>query len=233
MIKMENEVIEIEQPKQTERAMPMVYDRIAQIIKDMPAIGKDRENQSQKFNYRGIDEVANAVHPLLAKHRVFFTPHITKTDRQILDRLQNDKVVGKQILVCIEVEYKVFCADDQSYITVGPILGEAVDYGDKACNKAMSMALKYMLSQLFLIAFAEFDTDADEGQDDAPPTPKSSKLLNKPMTLMTEIEKQHMANCYKLFEKTMLKDTFKQKVWDKFGKWPKSDSDDEDIAKGL
>ena len=146
-------------PKTKKR--PLIYERIAKVVEEIPAIPKDKTNQGQGWNFRSIDQVCSAVHLLLAKHHIFFTPHVIAIDRQIIDRIKNDKIVGKAVLVSLSIEYNFYCADDQSCIKVGPIIGEAADQGDKASNKAMSMALKYALIQLFSIPVEIPDADAE------------------------------------------------------------------------
>jgi hypothetical protein len=57
-----------------------------------------------------------------------------------------------------------FTATDGSYC-VTETIGEAVDSGDKAANKAMSMAMKYALVDTFLIPTEEpRDTENDEAE---------------------------------------------------------------------
>ena len=51
-----------------------IYQAMAEILAEIPSIGKDNKNKEQGFKYRGIDDVYNALHPLLAKHKVFMPP---------------------------------------------------------------------------------------------------------------------------------------------------------------
>jgi len=137
----------------------LIYDRMAKIMEAMPAIGKDEHNQAQNFNYRGIDQVYNALHGLLAKQRVFFTPHVESQERQVLDRFDRKTglKIGHNVLTCLMVRYTFRCADDGSTLDVGPIPGEAVDAGDKASAKAMSLALKAAILQTFCVPLVSED----------------------------------------------------------------------------
>ena len=56
--------------------MPDIYQKINAIMRELPAIGKDKQNKQQGFAYRGIDDVMNALFPLLAKHGVFVVPEV-------------------------------------------------------------------------------------------------------------------------------------------------------------
>jgi hypothetical protein len=62
--------------------------------------------------------------------------------------------------VTLKGEFNLTCVEDGSGITVGPFYGEAMDSGDKATNKAMSAAFKYMAMEVFCIP-TEGDNDAD------------------------------------------------------------------------
>lgn len=118
-------------------------------------ISKDRKNQAQGYNFRGIDDVYNALSPLLAKHGLVIIPrHLTRT----CDEQTNAK--GTLLFyVKVESEYDIVSAADGSVHTARSF-GEAMDSGDKATNKAMSASYKYMAMQLFAIP-TEGDNDAD------------------------------------------------------------------------
>ena len=62
---------------------PKIYGAMAAIMAEMDAIGKDKKTEAGKFSfkYRGIDDVYNALHPLMAKHRVFVLPEVLSCTR--------------------------------------------------------------------------------------------------------------------------------------------------------
>jgi hypothetical protein len=118
-------------------------------------IGKARSNQQQGYNFRGIDDVYNAMAPLLAKHGLCILPRVTS--RECVERT-NAKGTAL-FYVTVAVDFDFVCAEDQSRHTV-TTYGEAMDSGDKATNKAMSAAYKYACMQAFSIP-TEGDNDAD------------------------------------------------------------------------
>jgi hypothetical protein len=69
------------------------------------------------------------------------------------------------------MKYRCVCVEDSSEVNVGPMLGEASDTSDKAGNKALSAAYKYMLFQLFCIPVegSPEDRDADYSSPQLPP----------------------------------------------------------------
>ena len=109
-------------------------------------ISKDRKNVQQGYSFRGIDDVYNALSPLLAKNGLCILPRMISRN---CEERQTQKG-GTLFYVTVEAEFDFVCADDGSKHTV-KTFGEAMDSGDKATNKAMSAAYKYAAFQAFAI----------------------------------------------------------------------------------
>jgi len=118
-------------------------------------IAKDRRNQQQGFNFRGIDDVYNALSSLLAKHGVCIMPRVVKRD--CVERV-NAKGTAL-FYVTVAMEFDFVCSADGSRHTVS-MHGEAMDSGDKATIKAQSAAYKAAAFQTFCIP-TQGDNDAD------------------------------------------------------------------------
>ena len=134
-----------------------VYKAINAVQNDLCAEGitKARKNQAQNYNFRGIDDVYNALSPLLAKHGLCILPRIIA---RTCDERQT-KSGGAMFYVTVEAEFDFVAASDGSTHVVRTF-GEAMDSADKATNKAMSAAYKYAAFQAFAIP-TEGDNDAD------------------------------------------------------------------------
>jgi hypothetical protein len=134
-----------------------VYAAIAAVMRDMSreGISKNRRNEQQGFRFRGIDDVQNALSRPLADNALCILPRVVS--RTVSERT-NAKGTAL-FYVVLEVEYDIVSAVDGSTHTVR-VVGEAMDSGDKATNKAMSAAYKYMALQVFCIP-TEGDNDAD------------------------------------------------------------------------
>ena len=145
-----------------------IYQAISNIMQEVPAIGKDKENKQQGFKYRGIDDVMNVFQPLLAKHKVFIVP-------QVIEQKREERVTksGTQLLYSICTVKYTFYAEDGSYVEAITV-GEGMDSGDKATNKAMAIAMKYALFQVFCIPTQD---DPDEGTPET--SQKSDELLSE------------------------------------------------------
>lgn len=143
-----------------------IYSAMAAIMGEVSPISKDKKNREQNFQYRGIDDVYNALNPLLAEHRVFMVPTVTgrATDERTT---KNGNIMS---CVTLTVEYRFFHADG-SFITC-TVMGEGRDTADKATNKAMAAAHKYALLQTFCIPTADLGRD---DPDHETPEPLSSR----------------------------------------------------------
>ena len=144
---------------------PAVYAAIAACTKSLSrtGIGKDRLNQQQGFAFRGIDDVYNALSSVLAQHQLCIIPRVVR--REVTER--QTQRGGVLFYVVVEVEFDLVCAVDGS-THMARFCGEAMDSADKATNKAMSAAYKYMALQLFCIP-TEADNDADAVHHDVAP----------------------------------------------------------------
>lgn len=129
--------------------MSTIHTRLAKINSEIKAITKSRRNQQQGFNFRGIDDVMNELHDLFAKNEVIILPEV----KDFTTENRPTKSGGLQTFTRLRVQYTFIAPDGSSVSSVG--IGEAMDSGDKGTNKAMSIALKYILLQMFLIPTEE------------------------------------------------------------------------------
>lgn len=145
-----------------------IHQRMASILAELPAIGKDQVNKQQGFKFRGYDDVLNALNPLLAKHGVFFVP-------RVLERVASTRTTksgGLLYEVSLHVEYRFYGPWGDS--VAASAWGEGTDSGDKSTAKALTGALKYVLFQVFAISTEEASAaDGDFQQPEAStPTPQ-------------------------------------------------------------
>ena len=134
-----------------------VYLAINSVQADLASIGitKFRENSQQNYMFRGIDDIYNAVSGILAKNKLCIIPRVVSR----VSEARQSRSGGTLFYVTVEVHYDFVSASDGSSCTA-VFYGEAMDSADKATNKAMSAAYKYMMIQTFCIP-TEGDNDAD------------------------------------------------------------------------
>lgn len=132
-----------------------IHGQISAIMAEVRAVGKTHKNDGQGgFMYRKIDDVVDMLHPIFAKHKVFILPEA------IEDKTENRQTSRGATLIyrIIKVKITYVSGEDGSSLS-STVVGEGMDSGDKAANKAMTAALKYSLSQTFLLPFAMVDAD--------------------------------------------------------------------------
>ena len=135
-----------------------VYKAInaVQLALSKNGIAKSRRNtQGSGYSFRGIDDVYNALSPLLAEHGLVIIPRMMKRTSE-----ERKSQAGNALFyVTVEAEFDFVSAEDGTMHTARTF-GEAMDSGDKATNKAMSAAYKYAAFQSFAIP-TEGNPDAD------------------------------------------------------------------------
>lgn len=150
-----------------------IFEAIPKVMADIDAIGKNRRNsQGSGYNFRGIDDVYNEVHVSLAKHGVFTVPAVLEERTEE----RPSKSGGLLIYRVLKIKYDFFAVDGSSVSAV--VIGEGMDSGDKASNKAMSVAHKYCLLQVFAIPTEDLkdpENDTPEVAHTAPrPAPRAA-----------------------------------------------------------
>jgi len=145
-----------EQPKP---ASNEVFLAIKRVMEDMAKAGvaKNQRNSQQNFQYRGVDDVMNALAPSLSKHGLIIVPHVR--ERTVTERAS--RAGGSLFHTVLKIDYDFIAANDGSMHVVGPIFGESMDSGDKATNKCMATAYKYATTQTFCIPFSGDDPDSE------------------------------------------------------------------------
>lgn len=138
-----------------------IYESIAAIQADIDFIGKNRQTETgQKFKYRGVDQVLNTLHPLFAKYKVFAVPEVLEVLNREWKTTQKGGIVVYQT---VKVKYTFYAEDGSNVSAV--VIGEAMDSGDKASNKCMSVAYKYACFQILSIPTEETTADPDENAE--------------------------------------------------------------------
>ena len=134
-----------------------VYQAISSVQMALAKLGieKAQTNKFDKYKFRGIDDIYNALSPLLARNKLCILPRII--NRACEER--KSQKGGALFYVTVNAEFDFVAASDGSTHTV-KMIGEAMDRSDKATNKAMSAAYKYACFQTFCIP-TEGDNDAD------------------------------------------------------------------------
>jgi len=137
-----------------EMEQQQIFKAMPKIMGEVEAIGK-KKGGNLNYKFRGIDDVYNALNKVMADNEVFTTSEILS--EEINEITSKNGTRGFHA----KVKYKwTFHAGDGSHVN-HETYGEAMDYGDKALNKCMSISHKYALFTAFCIP-TEDQQDPDE-----------------------------------------------------------------------
>ncbi len=155
-------------------AAPAIYAAMASIMQMIEPVRKDKTNkQGEGFKYRGIDDVMNNLHAAFAINNVFITTEVL--ERSEVERKSSS---GRPLFyVTQKIKFTFHAPDGSSVCSI--INGTAMDSGDKADNKSLSIGLKYALLQAFLVP-----TD-----DMAEPDAHTHEVAGKPQITPAALEK--------------------------------------------
>lgn len=130
---------------------PTVVELLLAVMRDVKSIAKKDLNSHFNFSFRGIDTVLDVLGPVLREHGVLPVPEVRTIHLP-------ETVGGKSNRVVVEVAYTFYGPRGDSVTAVVP--GEAQDGQDKASSKAMSVAFRTVLLQMFAIPTGERDPHA-------------------------------------------------------------------------
>ena len=151
-----------------------IYEAIADIMKTGYSIGKDKRNPQQGFMYRGIDDVMNVFQPLMAARGIFVVPEVLEATRE-----ERQTAKGTNLIYSVlKIRYTFYASDGTSVSAV--VIGEGMDSGDKASNKAMAVGMKYALFQVFCIPTEEMRRADPDGETPEPSKPEPKPEVEKP-----------------------------------------------------
>lgn len=133
--------------------------RLQAVMAELRPVGKDSKSEGGfTFKYRGIDAVINEVSPLFAKQGIIVSKSYSSSSYTSMTSSK-----GSELHRCsVNVVFRYASAHDVTDFIEDTVVAEAMDSGDKATAKAMSVALRTSLIQVLLIPTGEADPDADQ-----------------------------------------------------------------------
>lgn len=141
----------------TEQTMT-VFQAVNAVMNDVRAVGKDRFNKSQHFNFRGIDGVMNAVGPALREHGVIAVPMVEEASYSTAQTSRG----ATMSTVNVKMRVRWYGPEGDYFDSV--TYGEAFDSGDKATAKAHSVAFRTAILETLCLPTQEPDPDAESYQ---------------------------------------------------------------------
>lgn len=157
-----------------EKTKGKIFAQMAKILKETSAIGKEKKAGGLAYAFRGIDDVYNELHSIFAKHSVFTIPTVLEERSEE----RKTKTGGVLIYRILKIAYRFF-ADDGSFVSA-IVVGEGMDSGDKAANKAMAVGHKYLLLQSFCIPTEDVKDPEENHHEVTEKTKPAAKEKAKP-----------------------------------------------------
>lgn len=140
-----------------------IFAALSNVMEEVQSIGKAQRvtEGPARFNFRGVDDVVNAVGPVLRKYNVVVVPHeVVKVEHERYTTKNGAQMDG----VTIVIRWR-FYADDGSFVDASSA-GQSSDSGDKAIPKAHSVAYRTVLLQALCIPTDEPDPDSSVHERD-------------------------------------------------------------------
>lgn len=162
-----------------------VLESIEAMTEALAKTGISKEQGGSKdiqYKFRGIDDIRNNTSPLMKECALAILPHMAER----VEKERHTKSGTLALWVTLRVDFKIMNTIKGDEICIS-VYSDAVDYSDKATQKAMSQAYKTLAINLFNIPTeGEQDTDNENIQMQA---------INHSSFESPELRKQYVDNC--------------------------------------
>ena len=151
-----------------------ILQKLHAIMGEIDRIAKDKKNDFHNYQYASEQAIKEALHPLLVKHGVLFTVDASNVRREAYVTNKG----GRGAITDVDMEYRFHDVKTGDFIS-GKFVGTGDDSADKGTYKAITGAIKYILTSTFLIPTGD-DPEVTTGNDTAPVAPvrtSTSKAL--------------------------------------------------------
>lgn len=191
--------------------MRTIFKALTAVQKDLAehGIAKNDTNEFDKYKFRGIDAVLNALAPILSRHGVVIFPSVTSSEIRVIPTAKG----GTQNHAKVTVDYTLYDAEGDS--VTHSFVGEGMDRGDKSLNKACTAAFKYFLFEAFCIP-VEGTPDADAESPEI-----GKEVLPDPMLAHLEAVARNMASIQYIKE-ALARDAY-ETAYEAFQEIPEAD----------
>lgn len=135
---------------ENENKTGLIYKKLGEVMGKIGAIDKERKNVQQGFMFRGIEDFMNSLHGLMAEAGIIILPSEIEHIQENFETTNREGRKSLQFRTRLHIRFTFVSTEDGSTVTADG-WGEAADNGDKGYNKCKSIALKYVLMQMFLV----------------------------------------------------------------------------------
>lgn len=158
----------------------LIYKKMQAVMKDIGPLSKDKKNTQQGYSFRGIDDLMNAISPVLSDHGVFL---VCSQISDVLTDSITSKSGGAGYRRIRRFTFRCFAEDGRFVETTAD--GEAIDYEDKGSNKAYSVAYREAMFKMFVIPF-EGDDIENHDHEIKTPAKQTKPAASKPASKLVD-----------------------------------------------
>ena len=162
------EGVETKAANEKEKDLPLAI-KIAKAANDMGAIAKDGKNKNQDFQFISESAIKAAVRKVSAKYGFTIFP------KQIKNITRYERTTSRGGTLYFYDVMQEFVVTDGKEEMVGDMMGTGSDTGDKAFNKAVTVALKNFEKQLFNVS----DKSENDPDSETPPETTGTRGNNQ------------------------------------------------------
>lgn len=162
------EGVETKAASETEKDLPLAI-KIAKAANDMGAIAKDGKNKNQDFQFISESAIKAAVRKVSAKYGFTIFP------KQIKNITRYERTTSRGGTLYFYDVMQEFVVTDGKEEMIGDMMGTGSDTGDKAFNKAVTVALKNFEKQLFNVS----DKSENDPDSETPPETTGTRGNNQ------------------------------------------------------
>ena len=162
------EGVETKAANETEKGLPLAI-KIAKAANDMGAIAKDGKNKNQDFQFISESAIKAAVRKVSAKYGFTIFP------KQIKNITRYERTTSRGGTLYFYDVMQEFVVTDGKEEMIGDMMGTGSDTGDKAFNKAVTVALKNFEKQLFNVS----DKSENDPDSETPPETTGTRGNNQ------------------------------------------------------
>jgi hypothetical protein len=145
-----------------------------QVMAAVPYLQKT-SSRDLKYTFAGEADLIGKLRPAMLNHGISVSP----TDVRSLTRIEGRATKSGQAWIHVQGIFEYTFTHESGEIEVVCTIGEAQDLGDKACNKAMTIGLKYALRQFFLIETGDDPDVVHDAINDEPIADYLRKAIGK------------------------------------------------------
>lgn len=181
-----------------EQPMLPIQILMAKVMNDLKVLPKGERfgggRGMDSFSFRGVDSTINAVGPVFRRYGIVGpVPTVVDVSYETVPIGKDRNPTG---FARVKVVYEFF--GPKGDVLTCTVPGEAMDRGDKALAKAMSVAMRIALLQVLCLPTETDDPDSEqfdrggEGSGHARSLPAPSPADTARAKLLAEVEKRHL-----------------------------------------